>query len=250
MSFTKAVLKECRMPDNGVPALHVRKNLYGFAAEYFQGMQEQQNTRMRRGLQLSQCVRLHADLCKDRQVDTVSIMELNAYSLGFGVDRQAFKDILLLCTFKQPDSTVVQRVEFVAFACALVQCSSLGELMGHLVTIFGATPSDFFTAVAALIRIDVTNASQLQALVDSVPESLDSITMEVLEQAHRPLHSLGKDVGRSMSIMSIASTPTDMQSPVSRPTFGAPAPPMEPAHSLSPKAVIPSARGFEGLVYK
>ena len=68
MSFTKAVLKECRMPDNGVPALHVRKNLYGFAAEYFQGMQEQQNTRMRRGLQLSQCVRLHADLCKDRQV--------------------------------------------------------------------------------------------------------------------------------------------------------------------------------------
>ena len=89
------------------------------------------------------------------QVDTVSIMELNAYSLGFGVDRQAFKDILLLCTFKQPDSTVVQRVEFVAFACALVQCSSLGELMGHLVTIFGATPSDFFTAVAALIRCTV-----------------------------------------------------------------------------------------------
>ena len=76
-----------------------------------------------------------------------------------------------------------------------------------------------------------------------------------LQCPHSPLFassslSLGKDVGRSMSIMSIASTPTDMQSPVSRPTFGAPAPPMEPAHSLSPKAVIPSARGFEGLVYK
>eukprot|EP00668_Euglena_longa_P045513 GGOE01061182.1.p1 GENE.GGOE01061182.1~~GGOE01061182.1.p1 ORF type:complete len:233 (-),score=60.00 GGOE01061182.1:121-819(-) len=182
--FTKAVYRECRVPDEGgSPALHRPKALFQFAAQYFEAKQTQQNACLRRSLQLSQCQRLYRDLCAQREDDAITIAELNAYSLGFGCDRQAFKDLLRLSQFQRSDPLTVHRVEFVAFACALQPAGTLPDVVRNLCAVFGEHPPDFRMAVEAIARVDVQHRPYLQGLLDAFSTS-PTITYEELARLY------------------------------------------------------------------
>eukprot|EP00667_Euglena_gracilis_P022576 EG_transcript_25176 len=182
--FTKAVYRECRVPDGGgTPALHHPKALYQFAVQYFEARQRQQTARQRRVLQPSQCRRLYRDLCEHREGDTITIAELNAYSLGFGCDRQAFKDLLRLSQFQRSDPLTVVRAEFVAFACTLQPAAALPDVARTLCDVFGACPPDLRVAVEAIARVDAAHRPYLQNLLRALPTS-SRITFEDLARLH------------------------------------------------------------------
>jgi hypothetical protein len=193
-NFAKAVLKECPVaPDSPIPPLHIPRNLYQFAADYFNCMHDEQINKQKRKLSIQQCRKLYADICDDQKEDNVALSDLQLYVLGLGISKPVFQNIITLCFFPNAViGTSVNRLDFVAFACTLIHASDVPNVIANIAAVFGLSPKHFISAISALARVDSQNGDELLKLIESINNEIcDTITMEYIENHYSNVRSIG-----------------------------------------------------------